>query len=157
MVDYVRFNDEVESVFTIKGLEKLPTTNPPEFKNYVHESGATPLNAIVQTADTELVQVLSRLSEKIHQRRLDLLSYLEDFDFVNEGTISTNQFRSALGTVGLVVGDSEIIAISKRYGTTRNKDRINYRAFANSLALHTSLDNIGTRANRVKVYSHSLW
>jgi len=157
MVDYVRFSDEIESVFTIKGLEKLPTTEPPVFKNYVYESGSTPFKPVVPSAEPVLVAILNRLSEKIHQRRLDLLSYLEDFDFVNEGTITTNQFRSALGTVGLVVDDAEIIALSQRYGTTKNKDRINYRAFASSLALAKSLDNIGTRANRITVAAHSLW
>lgn len=148
----------METVFTIKGLERNPTMQPTEFTNYVYESGAKPFKALEPSQESPiLARALSRLAEMIRERRLDMHSYLSNFDFVNEGTITTNQFRSALGTIGLTVDDEEIIALSQRFGTTKNNDRVNYRAFAACLAMQKKLDNIGTRFDRGSVQAHALW
>ncbi|KAJ3311004.1 hypothetical protein HDU76_003229 [Blyttiomyces sp. JEL0837] len=129
MVDYRAFSDAVESVFTIKGLEKAPLVEPPEFDGY--ENGADPaLNVLDEKEEKILEKVVIRLREKVRQRRIDVLSYLEDFDFVREGTITTNQFRSVLGTINLPVDDDEIKVLARRFTTDQNLDRINYRAFA---------------------------
>ncbi|KAJ3380738.1 hypothetical protein HDU92_005792 [Lobulomyces angularis] len=160
MVEYLKFSDEVESVFTVKGLDKTPTREPEVFKNYVYESGSEPLKPLSpKNEDKTLTKCLERLNEKVRQRRLDVLGFLEDYDFVNEGTITTNQFRSILGTVGLPVDDAEILSLSRRFGTTRNKDRINYRAFAETLTPSIDLDDgkTWTREIRKSVDAHSLW
>lgn len=88
MVDYVSFSDDIESVFTVKGLEKNPTKEPEAFTNYVYESGVQPTSRLIPRSEGAVLnRVLTRLIEKVKQRRLDVLSYLEDFDFVNEGIV----------------------------------------------------------------------
>lgn len=85
-VDYVRFCDEIDSVFTLKGLAKNPTAFPAQFNNYIYANGAKPLTPINESQESpELLKVLHRLSGKVEQRRLDVCSYLEDCDFRNEG------------------------------------------------------------------------
>lgn len=54
---------------------------------------------------------------------------MEDYDFVNEGTITTNQFRAVLSSVSIPVDDDEIMMISKKFSTSNKLDRINYRSF----------------------------
>ncbi len=85
-VDYIRFSDDIESVFTIKGLEKNPTQNPEPFKNYVYESGLRPEAYLLPRSEEQILnKALIRLIEKIRHLRLDVLGSLEDYDFINEG------------------------------------------------------------------------
>jgi hypothetical protein len=157
-VDYIAFSDEMESVFTKKGLERTPTSLPTEFTNYVYESGSRPFQLVDPSLESPVLnRVLSRLAESIRERRLDMHSYLANFDFVNEGTITTNQFRSALGTIGLAIDDEENMELCARFGTTRNNDRVNYRSFAGRLTAQPRKDDTGTRFDRVTVQAHSLW
>lgn len=73
-VDYVAFFDEMESVFTVKGLEKQPTRVPEEFTNYVYESGSTPYKPLDTAQENPILQrVLSRLAEMIRERRIDMV------------------------------------------------------------------------------------
>ena len=141
MVDYVAFSDEIESVFTIKGLEKNPTI---ELKEFVPGEVDPTLN-ILSAKDQKVYQkILDRMVEKVRQRRIDPLTYLEDYDFIKEGkfqtsnshtgTITTNQFRSVLNDVGLAVDDEEIGVLARRFATTKTMDRVNYRSFAAALS-----------------------
>ncbi|KAJ3122662.1 hypothetical protein HK101_006549, partial [Irineochytrium annulatum] len=139
-IDYVRFSDDVESVFTAKGLETAPTVNPATFAGY--SKGADPaLNKLEGEGDEKILRkVIARLREKVIIRRVDILSYLEDFDFVREGTITTNQFRSVLCTHNLGVDDEEIKVLARRFTIDAKMDRINYRAFAT--AVTSSADEV---------------
>ncbi|KAI9346901.1 hypothetical protein BDR26DRAFT_916308 [Obelidium mucronatum] len=133
MVNYVQFSDAVESVFTFKGLINAPTMEPTPFTGGENGSIDPSLNALTESEKKILDGVVVRLCEKVRQRRIDVLSYLEDFDFVKEGTITTNQFRSVLGSINLPVDDAEITVLARRFTLDKNMDRINYRAFANMI------------------------
>jgi hypothetical protein len=130
-VDYVAFSDELESVFTIKGLEKNPTLTPHSFvPNEVDPS----LNILSPKEQVVYEKVIDRMVDIVRQRRVDPLTYLEDYDFIKEGTITTNQFRAVLGDVGLPVCDDEIVVLAHKFATTRALDRVNYRSFATALS-----------------------
>ncbi|KAJ1543221.1 hypothetical protein HK405_009429 [Cladochytrium tenue] len=134
MVNYVAFSDAVESVFTVKGLEMMPLTQP-ESVDAVLERRLSPCPALDEREETLLRRVLARLLEKVSQRRIDPLQYLEDFDFVREGTITTNQFRSVLNNIELFVDDEEIAVLAHHFAANpadgaHGTDRINYRPFA---------------------------
>ncbi|KAJ3283394.1 hypothetical protein HK104_010407, partial [Borealophlyctis nickersoniae] len=125
----------LDSVFTLRNLEKCPTLEPSPFVakvNAVNDSDTGGEEGGVLTVEEGRVleRVVRRVRGKIAERRIDVLSYFEDFDFVREGTITTNQFRSVLHTLSLPVDDHEIRVLARRFATTRSLDRINYRAFA---------------------------
>ncbi|KAJ3075759.1 hypothetical protein HDU98_006997 [Podochytrium sp. JEL0797] len=126
MVNYVQFSDAVESVFTFKGLINAPTAEPVPFTGSIDPS----LNALTESEQKILDGVVGRLREKVRQCRIDVLSYLEDYDFVQEGTITTNQFRSVLNSIQLPVDDPEITVLARRFTLDKNLDRVNYRAFS---------------------------
>ncbi|KAJ3109975.1 hypothetical protein HDU96_007005 [Phlyctochytrium bullatum] len=134
LVDYIRFSDDVEKVFTTKGLEREPTKEPEPFSGYL--KGADPgLNELGGEGEMRvLAKALTRLRERIRQRRMDILPYLEDYDFVREGTITTNQFRSVLNTHNLPLDDEELRIIARRFSVDSSMDRINYRALATAMA-----------------------
>jgi hypothetical protein len=85
-VDYIKFSDEVESVFTKKGLVKAPTEEPERFEVYSNGWEADPsVNVLTEEENDILVKVMDRLHDKVKNRRIDALSYMEDYDFVQEG------------------------------------------------------------------------
>lgn len=88
-VNYLKFSDAVESVFTKKGLEKNPTDEPGTFDVYSNGWLADPYEpTLTEEEHVILVSVMERLNERVKSRRVDALIYMEDYDFVNEGTSS---------------------------------------------------------------------
>jgi hypothetical protein len=85
-VSYLDFCDEVESVFTKKGLEKTPLETPQTFDVYSNgwETDAF-LNELLPEDEKILKAVMKRLNSRVSERRIDALSYMEDYDFVKEG------------------------------------------------------------------------
>ncbi|KAJ3162858.1 hypothetical protein HDU86_003833 [Geranomyces michiganensis] len=134
-VSYSRFADEIDAVFTKKGLERTPLEEPDVFP----EPGSLPAReretGVVVQDDEQVVldATMARLREAVKVRRIEVLGYLEDFDDVNEGTITTNQLRSVLTNTGLPVDDGEIWVLAKKYASTRTLERVDYRAFARAL------------------------
>ncbi|KAJ3323799.1 hypothetical protein HDV06_001169 [Boothiomyces sp. JEL0866] len=131
-VDYIKFSDEVESVFTKKGLERDPTNQPEVFDIYSN-GWETDTDANILAAEDELVlkAVMKRLHDRAAQRRIDALAYMEDYDFVKEGTITTSQFRSVLNRMNLGVSDKEFAVITQYFATNHSLTRLNYRRLAN--------------------------
>jgi Ca2+-binding EF-hand superfamily protein len=85
-VRYVDFSDDVESVFTKKGLEKNPTDVPEIFDVYSNGwETDTFINNVSSEDEIILKEVMKRFHERVLQRKVDALSYMEDYDFVKEG------------------------------------------------------------------------
>ncbi|KAI8927203.1 hypothetical protein BC831DRAFT_187984 [Entophlyctis helioformis] len=127
-VNYVKFSDDVESVFTKKGLVKSPMSEPEPFNVYSNGWEADPsVNVLSPDERVILDKVLARLQQRVSERRIDVLSYMEDYDFVQEGTITSNQFRSVLNSMNLGVTDQEMRVLSKFLGTNTTLSRLNYR------------------------------
>ncbi|KAI8915263.1 hypothetical protein DFJ77DRAFT_461862 [Powellomyces hirtus] len=137
LVSYAFFADEIDSVFTKKGLEKAPLAEPDIFPASGSLSARERETGVVLRPEEEglLNKVLQRLREVVGVRRIELLGYLEDFDTVKEGTITTNQFRSVLTNIGLPVEDDEVYVLAKKFASTPTLERVDYRAFAAQLSL----------------------
>jgi hypothetical protein len=82
MVNYVNFSDEVESVFTQKGLEKNPTA---EINQFIPADFDPQVNELSAKDQLIYEKIITRMVEKVRQRRIDPLTYLEDYDFIKEG------------------------------------------------------------------------
>ena len=61
LVDWVRFSDEIESIFTTKELEKAPLLNVEQFKPPVNWQ----MNAMSQEDNNICINALARLAEKV--------------------------------------------------------------------------------------------
>ena len=132
-VNYITFSDVIESVFTKKGLEKDPTAEPEHFDVYSNGWEADPsANILLPEEEVILGQLLDRLHKRVDANRIDALSYMEDYDFVKEGTITTNQFRSVLNSMNLGITDKEMHVLTKFLGTNKTMARLNYRKLASA-------------------------
>lgn len=79
-VNYVEFSDELESVFTAKGLVKNPTH---EVKEFITDD---PTLNILSAKDQKVYQkIIDRMVDFVRKHVIDPLTYLEDYDFFSEG------------------------------------------------------------------------
>jgi hypothetical protein len=85
-VEYLKFSDMIESIFTKKGLQTSPLDEPEVFNVYSNGWEADPFEPNLSVdEDFILKNVMVRLNARIVTRRLDALAFMEDYDFVKEG------------------------------------------------------------------------
>eukprot|EP00002_Diphylleia_rotans_P003297 TRINITY_DN1224_c0_g1_i7.p1 TRINITY_DN1224_c0_g1~~TRINITY_DN1224_c0_g1_i7.p1 ORF type:complete len:1276 (+),score=333.18 TRINITY_DN1224_c0_g1_i7:143-3970(+) len=112
-VQWSRFCDDVDSVFTIKHLERTPRhplqTGRSELKYQAAASRAPQVDAIVQN-------VLNRLQEVISRQRIIPLPPFQDFDRMHCRRVTVTQFQQSLAILGLSIKEVEMEAIVTKYG-----------------------------------------
>ncbi|KAI8815345.1 hypothetical protein BJ742DRAFT_876284 [Cladochytrium replicatum] len=185
LIEYVKFSDAIESVFTTREVELDPRSEPRTFTDYRYESGAEKIDRVLKLPELRsasgeeerrrwnveqkarfgtvlsgpgvLDWVLIRLAEKVRRRRIDVLNALEDFDFVGEGSITTNHFRSVLNNLNLSVDDQEILALAQRFAINPKLDRINYRAFSTAISKSLVVDGASMIRDNADQLAYQLW
>ncbi|CAK4689583.1 hypothetical protein LEN26_016013 [Aphanomyces euteiches] len=165
MVAWCRFADEIDSVFTVKGLERDPThlrMDNSESSNFTSDSTLSAADEAVVLA------TLREMAVKIQQQRLDIKPPFEDFDPANQGFVSASKFERVLSVVNLYPPQAStvrllMIKFSERgnapnVGATSACD-VNYRAFLSALsAIQNSQDTTslpGAREFRARVAQNS--
>ena len=79
-VDWVRFSDEIESIFTTKELEKAPLLNVEQFKPPVDWQ----MNAMSEEDNNICINALARLAEKVGMTVSVLLQHeLKQYMYLN--------------------------------------------------------------------------
>lgn len=91
LVDYVTFNEEMEGIFTKKGLEKAPTATVDEFKP---PSIIDPDDVLTDEEEKALEECLVRIGTECKNRRLLLKPFFQDKDKINCGVVANSRFRS---------------------------------------------------------------
>ncbi|KAJ3343918.1 hypothetical protein HDU93_005201 [Gonapodya sp. JEL0774] len=130
-VNYIRFSDDFESVFTTKGMEKNPLLEPAQFDLYYHDTPDDDEGRHVLTEDEEqhVHAIIARFGKKVRERRMDLLPYFLDFDrALHNETLTRSQFRSVLGTLGFPVTDEEFEVLVMKFSVTQLDD-VDYMDF----------------------------
>eukprot|EP00743_Colponemidia_sp_Colp-15_P002007 GILK01002181.1.p1 GENE.GILK01002181.1~~GILK01002181.1.p1 ORF type:complete len:916 (-),score=199.27 GILK01002181.1:158-2905(-) len=122
LVRHVNFINDVDSVFTVKELEKAPTKP-------VHAPGEGiqtlfSRRPFTPRSQSKLDELLDKLRAAAHSRGLIIKYCYQDFDRRNLGTVSQSQFRRALP---FQLSAEEVDLLVARYTDDRND--INYRAF----------------------------
>ncbi|CAG2250812.1 unnamed protein product [Mytilus edulis] len=127
-VDYVKFCDDVESIFTFKELEKAPLQEVVQFK----PPEEWELNKLEPEAESMFSMCMDRISEKVRKHRMQLYPLFEDYDRVHNGTVSRSQFRRVLNELELasLVNEQEIKLLWHKFDVKiGGKDDVNYIAF----------------------------
>lgn len=112
------FEDDINHVFTVRGLEKMPSLTvdpPPKAVRDLPKLGGKDW----QTVNTPLRQLceeaVDKVKQKIIHRRILLKPVFRDYDKHNNGHVSRNQMRQALHSYGIVLCDDELFALEERY------------------------------------------
>lgn len=125
LVDYVSFNEEIEGIFTKKGLEKAPTVKPEEFKV---PTIIDPDDVLNDAEEKSLEDCLQRIGVEVKNRRLLLKPFFQDKDKINCGFVANSRFRSIFDFQKLYISDDEYKIINKRFAA-KAPNEINYKDF----------------------------
>ncbi|XP_022079913.1 uncharacterized protein LOC110973400 [Acanthaster planci] len=131
-VEYVPFCDEIESIFTLKHLEKAPQVKPIQFKPPVEVDQ----NVLDKDSEIILQRTLARLAEQVRKSNMQMYTLFEDYDRVHNGTVSQSQFRRVLSELelGSLVNETEFQVLYKKFDVkVGGKDDINYIAFCDTI------------------------
>ena len=110
-INYVKLLEDIDSVFTQKGLEKTNIDVILGSTNYKY--GATGLNI---SEDTMASSILLKFQKFSIHNVLDLKSHFQDWDRHNLQKISSKQFRQVLAQFCFTFSDEEFAVVCKKYG-----------------------------------------
>jgi hypothetical protein len=74
-IDYSKFLEEINSVFTISGLEKDPLARPEEFKK---GSNLDPNDILTSEEEALLHETLTQLGEFLRKNRINFKTHFQD-------------------------------------------------------------------------------
>ncbi|EQC31662.1 hypothetical protein SDRG_10827 [Saprolegnia diclina VS20] len=143
MVAWTRFVDEVEAVFTVKGLEREPTKDISHAIEAAEQADAITDTALSARDEAIVMASLQTMLSRMLTKRLDIKPSFEDFDVANQGFISHTKFERVLSVFQLLPADAPTcralcIKFSERGnapmpGVSSTCD-VNYRAFLHGLS-----------------------
>jgi len=131
-VQYKLFCDEIERVFTINNLEKLPTVTPSQFKPPVDWH----CNILNDNEENQLMVVLNRIAKWVKENRTQLYQYFEDHEVTHTGHCSKDVFSRVLSKLNLqrFYNSQDCSLICKRFEVIRGEVRdINFSAFCDTI------------------------
>ncbi|VDP36376.1 unnamed protein product [Schistosoma mattheei] len=131
MVNWIKFVNDVETVFTLPGLEKQPLTRVLPQETFVQpKPGTADWLSVTEEMKQNYENGMGVLRQKVNERRLDLTPDFAAFDFLHRGIVTTSNFRQLISMYSFCLSPAEIDAIISRYG---NDDGFNYLDFLNHL------------------------
>ncbi|UJR13407.1 hypothetical protein I4U23_000422 [Adineta vaga] len=97
-IDYKKFCEEIESIFTTDFLEKNPLVDS---EQYVPIKDAANIRMDPDKEDRIKV-LMEKMAKRVHVRRFQLFPLFEDFDRVRNGHVTQSQFLRVLNDLGLL-------------------------------------------------------
>ncbi|CAL8102508.1 unnamed protein product [Calicophoron daubneyi] len=138
-INWREFCKEIEHVFQTPDLEKDPLKEP---ETYVPDSMVAQNYLSLEVAKTA-DDAITKIADKVRQRRLQLLPMFSDFDETHRMTVSQNQFRRVLMTLDLhdMLTEKEMTCLYWKYRHPLGVvDNINYQAFIDDVYTRGGLD-----------------
>ena len=124
-VYYKDLIEEVDTVFTIKGLEKDPLLRP---KDYITPDFLNPEKRLTEDETKFLDKTLKKLALLSIKYRVMPKSFFRDNDRANIGVIPSSKFASVLSFFKLNADEKEMNILIKRF-YSKNMIEINYYDF----------------------------
>lgn len=137
LVKWKLFVDDVDSVFTVKGLERTPLFNTNRQLSNISNSETQDLDIDEEALVTTTIR---NIHSMIKRNRLEIKDALEDFDTAKHGYISTSKFERVLSVHNLLPNAKLCRLIIRKF---REKSpnpletlvQFDYRAFLHALEL----------------------
>lgn len=125
LVDYVRFSEEIDGIFTQKDLEKNPTKTLARF-----EAPSILMNksALSEAECEQLHQLMERLGTHVRNHRLLIKPFFQDKDRSSSGFVNMTRFRQIMDNMKLRASDADFALLNKRF-MAKASNEINYVEF----------------------------
>eukprot|EP00002_Diphylleia_rotans_P036747 TRINITY_DN8140_c0_g1_i2.p1 TRINITY_DN8140_c0_g1~~TRINITY_DN8140_c0_g1_i2.p1 ORF type:complete len:1204 (-),score=221.71 TRINITY_DN8140_c0_g1_i2:627-4238(-) len=144
-----RFCDDIDSVFTVKHLERTPRVQTSSARNDLKYKASSQAH---QPVVEDIVRsVLNRLQEVISRQRIIPGPPFQDFDRMRCGRVTVTQFQQALAVLGLSVTSVEINALMSKYGLEIDGlMTMRYREFLDDLKTADKFASDATHLNKLE-------
>lgn len=136
-VAWMAFADEINSIFTQKGLEQDPLKNVPSATRAAQSidmDEGVPLSSV---EESELMTTLENIHELIARKRLYIKPLFEDFDQVRRGYIPSSKFERALSMFQLLPSSPmQVQTLIKKFSEKPSSAKyadVNYKAFLSAI------------------------
>ncbi|KAA3674765.1 uncharacterized protein DEA37_0006198 [Paragonimus westermani] len=127
MVNWMKFVNDIDSVFTLPDLEKQPLTRVLPQETYKQpKPGTVDWSNASEEMRENYENSMSILRRKIHERRMILLPDFLAFDKSHRGYVSLNNFRQLVTMFDFSISPAGIDAIIARHA---NDDGFDYHSF----------------------------
>ncbi|XP_076637045.1 uncharacterized protein LOC143349586 [Colletes latitarsis] len=130
------FADDIDQVFTVKELDKLPNLrieSPPKEIVELSRKGTSNWQCEQKTIRDLCEDVLEKIRHRVIERRILIKQFFKDYDRHNNGHVTRSQFRQVLTTVTVLLSPEEEFALEQRYN---NDLGFNYVWFLKELEAH---------------------
>lgn len=135
-VRWMDFCEDVDKVWTIKGLEKDPLLKVQPYQ----ETQTLPVRRepIVLSAEeqSQLERILGLYRQEISNKRVLIKNHFMDFDVTKQGFITKNQFLRILDMFRIKADERSMNLILKKYADKGNLNEINYFDFCRDVDLY---------------------
>lgn len=130
--NYRQCCDDIDTIFTVKGLEKNPKkTLPHESKEFVVSHRLKFQNFVKKNEEVE--ELLERLKHDVETRRMLMKPTFHDFDHANNGKISRSNFMRCVVKF-FKLTSPELDLLSDHY-TDNISGRVNYLQFLKDIGM----------------------
>ncbi|KAI4498944.1 hypothetical protein M0802_006119 [Mischocyttarus mexicanus] len=112
------FEDDINQVFTVRELEKLPNLkviSPHKEVQELVKRGATDWQCEKKTIRELCEYTLEKVRHRIEERRILLKQFFQNYDKHNHGHVSRAQMRQILSTATVLLSPEEESALEQRY------------------------------------------
>ncbi|XP_018359818.1 PREDICTED: uncharacterized protein LOC108759052 isoform X1 [Trachymyrmex cornetzi] len=127
------FEDDIDQVFTVKGLDKLPNLkveSPPQDIAELPRKGVSNWQCQPKNIRDLCEDIMQRVRQRVEERRIFLKQFFKDYDKHNCGHVTRTQFRQVLIIATILLSPEEEFALEKRYNDDMG---FNYTRFLQEL------------------------
>ncbi|CAD8108204.1 unnamed protein product [Paramecium sonneborni] len=128
-VDYNQFCEDVDKIFTIKGIDKSPQAQVPQIDDTTTLPARRRYLQMTEQEAIQLDELLMKYKQAIQNKRVLLKPVFEDFDKTKQGYITTNQFLRILNQFNLFPDPVSLNLLLKRFVDKANLNEVNYYDF----------------------------
>ncbi|XP_053995712.1 uncharacterized protein LOC128885623 [Hylaeus anthracinus] len=130
------FQDDIDQVFTVKELEKLPNLrieSPPKEIAELSRRGTSDWQCEKKSMRDLCEEALQKVRNRVKERRILMKQFFKDYDRHNNGHVTRSQLRQILTTVTVLISPEEEFALEQRYNDDLG---FNYIWFLKELESH---------------------
>ncbi|KAK8899790.1 hypothetical protein M9Y10_002112 [Tritrichomonas musculus] len=132
--NFVSYPDFVRDVEGLGGVDfgenaatELVVNPPPDYSIDIQRFVAS--RPKLTAEELQWKAVLPKIQSFVLKRRIRIIEFFENFDYLRHGTVTQQKFRSVVGQLDLPIVEDEIQFIGKLFALESKPDLFNYRLF----------------------------
>ena len=134
-MSYSKFCEDIDKAFTIKGIDKNPTTSVKSLEVGDTLKARRKKVELDEDSKKKLIDILNVAANLILTQRFNMKPFFQAFDTTQCGFITKSQFTRVLSQVGLKPSEETMNILLKFYMNKGNLDEVNYVDFVNDVDL----------------------